>query len=223
VLPALAPSLAATWPELWGHSASLQAGDPLASVRWLQRMARVRTGAARLDQALQVAEALAGRPLARFDVAQLPVVAGERWLGLDLAAASPASRLSLVAFSPRSYTAGAAVAGLMIDDWVEVLPAAQQITGVSFHHDDPVAQAPQAILLAVRPDDFPEWTLEALEGSVLEALDLAKLRAVDPDSLGALGHYLPALFFAYNAGGPNVDAVSTDFNLALHATVLKHD
>ena len=53
----------------------------------------------------------------------------------------------------------------------------------------------------MRPDDFPEWTFEAVEGSILEALDLAKLRAVDPDALGALGHYLPALYFAYNAGG----------------------
>ena len=29
------------------------------------------------------------------------------------------------------FTAGAAVAGLMIDDWVEVLPSQQQITGLS--------------------------------------------------------------------------------------------
>jgi hypothetical protein len=223
VLPALAPGLAATWPALWGGSASLQAGDPLASVRWLQRMSRVRAGAARLDQALLCAEALAGRPLAHLDVAQLPPVEGERWLGLGLAGGTPASRLSLVAFSPLPYKEGAAVAGLMIDEWVEVLPAAQQITGLSFHHDDPTAQAPQAILLAVRPDDFPEWTLESLEGSVLEALDLAKLRAVDPDALGALGHYLPALYFAYNAGGPRTDAVSTDFNLALRATALRTD
>jgi hypothetical protein len=223
VLPTLAPGLAAAWPGLWGRSAPLQAGDPLASVRWLQRTARVRAGAARLDQALLYAEALAGRPLARLDVAQLPVVDGERWLGLDLAGGAPASRLSLVAFSPRPYAAGAAVAGLMIDEWVEVLPAAQQITGVSFHHDDPAAQAPQAILLAVRPDDFPEWTLEAVEGSVLEALDLAKLRAVDPDALGALGHYLPALYFAYNAGGPRAETVSTDFNVALRAAAPRND
>jgi hypothetical protein len=37
--------------------------------------------------------------------------------------------------------------------------------------------------LAVRPNDFPEWTLSTVEGSVLEALDLAKTRGVDPDVL----------------------------------------
>jgi hypothetical protein len=215
VLPALSPPLAANWPGVWANSTALQAGDALATTRWMQRASRVRAGVARLSTALLYAEALAGRSLSHFDVAQLPFTAGDRWLGLDLAGANPASRLSLVAFSPRPAAAGAGVAGLMVDDWVEVLPGSQQITGVSFHYDDPIARAPQAILLAVRPDDFPEWSYEAVEGSVLEALDLAKLRAVDPDSLGALGHYLPALFFAYNTGGPRTDAISVNFNDAL--------
>jgi hypothetical protein len=223
VLPVLSPALAASWPQLWANSAALQAGDTLGTTRWFQRASRVRPGAARLAMALLYAEALAGRSLAHFDVAQLPFTAGDRWLGLDLAGTDPASRLSLVAFSPRPADPGAGVAGLMLDDWVEVLPAKQQITGVSFHYDDPIARAPQAILLAVRPDDFPEWTYEAVEGSVLEALELAKLRAVDPDALGALGHYLPALFFAYNTGGPRTDAVSVNFNDALRSSQLRNN
>ena len=109
VLPALAPALAATWPQLWGNSAALQAGDALAAQRWFGRVSRVRAGAARLDTALLYAEALAGRSLAHFDVAQLPFAAGDRWLALDLAgAAAPSSRLSLVAFSPVPVTAGTA-------------------------------------------------------------------------------------------------------------------
>ena len=129
--------------------------------------------------------------------------------------------MSLVAFSPIPFAPGTAIAGLIVDEWVEVLPSPQQITGVAFHHDDPTARAPQTILLGVRPDGFPEWTLEAVEGTVLEALDLAKLRAVDPDALGGLGHYLPATYFAFNAGGPQVDTVSTDFNIALKAATVR--
>ena len=56
---------------------------------------------------------------------------------------------------------------------------------------------------------------------MLEALDLAKLRTVDIDALSSLGHYLPALYFAYNAGGPQVDAISTDFNLSRATSVIK--
>ena len=194
----------------------------MAVTRWLQRASR---GARRRGASVHAAvrEALAGRSIASFDVAQLPYTMGDRWLALDLAGTTATSRLSLVAFSPRHAVAGAGVAGLMVDDWVEVLPAAQQITGLSLHYDDPTARAPQAILLAVRPDDFPEWTFEAVEGSVLEALDLAKLRAVDPDALGALGHYLPALYFAYNAGGPQTDAVSVNFSNSLRTVQLRND
>lgn len=217
VLPSFAPAAAAAWPQLWANSAALQAGDALAATRWLQRASRVHPGAARLYTALLYAETLAGHSLANFDVAQVPFATGDRWLGLDLGGKPATGGLSLVAFAPRPATAGAGVAGLMVDDWVEVLPATQQITGLTFQCNDPVARAPQAILLAVRPDDFAEWTFEAVEGTVLEALDLAKLRAVDPDALGALGQFLPALYFAYNTGAPQPETVSLDLNLAVRA------
>jgi hypothetical protein len=212
VLPALDAGLTAQWPALWSNSQALQGGDVLASLSWLQRAARVRPGAARLNTALLYAEALAGQSLTNLQVAQLPAIAGDRWVALQQTATT-SGRLSLVSCAPGPLASGHPVAGLIVDEWVEVLPAAQQITGVSFHQNDPTARAPQTLLLAVRPDDFPEWTLESLEGTVLEALALAKLRAVDPDALNALGHYLPALYFAYNAGAPSVETVSVDFNL----------
>jgi len=202
--------------DLWTNSSSLQANDPLESVRWFQHAARVRSGAARLDNGVMLAEVLSGQLLLQFQVAQLPATAGDKWLALPGSTSS--SRLSLVAFAPDGAAAALPLAGLMIDEWTEVLPFSQQITGLSFQYNDPVGRPPQSILLAVRPDDFPEWTLEAVEGSVLEALDLAKIRAVDPDSLGALGHYLPALYFAYNSGAPLVETVSIDFNRVLKTT-----
>jgi hypothetical protein len=58
-----------------------------------------------------------------------------------------------------------------------------------------------------------------VEGTVLETLELAKIRAVDPDSLGGLGHYLPALYFAHNAGAPKPETVSVDFNAVLKASL----
>jgi hypothetical protein len=41
---------------------------------------------------------------------------------------------------------------------------------------------------------------------LLETLDLARLRAVDPDALDEIGHYLPALYFACNTEGHTVSA-----------------
>ena len=183
VLPALAPDTAEGWPQLWTNSLFLQQGDATASIRWMQRMSRVRPGVTRMDTALLFAEALAGRSLLQLQVAQLPRVSNDRWVALEAPGTTPSSRLSLVAFAPTPVAAGAQLAGLLVDEWIDVWPSADQVTGVSFQYSDPIARAPQAILLAVRPDDFPEWTLESVEGSVLEALQLAKLRTVDPDVL----------------------------------------
>lgn len=220
VLPTMDATLSGEWTQLWSNSLALQGNDALASTTWLQRMARIRPGAALLHQAILYGESLSSHSLPAPNVAQLPQTSGDRWVALPDANIST-SRLSLVALTPQAPASGAAIAGLTVDEWIDVQPTAQQITGVSFHQDDPTARAPQSLLLAVRPDNFPEWTLESLEGTVLEALDLAKLRAVDIDALSSLGHYLPALYFAYNAGGPQVDAVSTDFNLARTTSVLK--
>ena len=212
----LLPLLDQSPTDIFAASTSLQGNDPLESVRWFQRAARVRPGAQRLDTAISYAEALFGHLLLQLKVAQLPTATGDTWIASKVS--TSASRLSLIAFAPATVTAGSPIAGLMIDEWTDVVPSAAQITGVSFQYTDPIARPPQSILLAVKPDDFPEWTMEAVEGSILEALDLAKIRAVDPDALGALGHYLPALYFAFNAGAPLVETVSTDFNLVLKAT-----
>jgi hypothetical protein len=221
VLPTLDTTLTAQWPQLWSNSLTLQSGDSLASLTCLQRLARVRPPAARLYQSILYAESLTGSSLPPLNVAQIPFTSGDLWVALPQSPATSSSRLSLVAFATQPHATGSPIAGLAVDEWVDVLPSPQQITGISFHKDDPTARAPQTILLAVPPDSFPEWTIESLEGTVLEALDLAKIRAVDPDSLTNLGHYLPALYFAYNAGAATPEAVSTDFNLARFTGVLK--
>jgi hypothetical protein len=73
-------------------------------------------------------------------------------------------------------------AGLVIDDWTETAPADQETTGVAFNFNRPNAVAPQALLVAVAPVLRGHWTWDDLVGSVHEALDLAKLRAVEPQS-----------------------------------------
>jgi hypothetical protein len=221
VLPLLSTDITAKWQTFWGNSTALQGNDPLASMQWLQRMARLHSGAGRLNHLFLYAEAVAPGPIGGLQVAQLPAKSGDHWIALNQTNVSPTARLSLVAYSPKAFVAGARVAGLVIDEWIEVLPSAQQITGVSFQIQDPTSRAPQSILLVVPPDDFPEWTLQSVEGSILDALDLAKLRAVDPDALGAYGHYLPALYFALNQGGTTIDTISLDFTSTLFTAAMR--
>ena len=40
------------------------------------------------------------------------------------------------------------MAGLLIDEWTERVPAPSETTGVAFHFDEPESRPPQAILLA---------------------------------------------------------------------------
>lgn len=74
------------------------------------------------------------------------------------------------------------------------MPQEDETTAVAFGYDAPGSEPPQAILLAVPPDARAKWSVEALEEIVGEALDLARVRLVDVDSLRELGHFLPAVW-----------------------------
>jgi hypothetical protein len=106
------------------------------------------------------------------------------------------------------------LAGLLVDEWVEVIPGEEETTGLVFHFDAPGTQPPQALLLAVPPDESRPWDLADLADAVLDTLELARLRAVDPDALAAVvgpSDLLPAIYLARNPAG---DTVSTDFTQA---------
>ena len=63
------------------------------------------------------------------------------------------------------------------------------------------------MLLAVPPVPAEAWTIAGLHRVLVETLDLAKLRAVDPEALTGTAQFLPALYLAFNAKD---DVVSTD-------------
>lgn len=217
---ALATDLAASF----GASIALQGGDPLAAVTWLQRAAHVREGASRLEHTLLCAEAAGNPEVLSLHVAQLPHAAGDRWAALPGPVVG--GRVSIVAQASAAPRPAARVTGLVVDEWTEVIPGRTQVTGVSFHVDQPNSRAPQAILLAVPPTEEHVWSLDALEATVLQAIDLARLRLVDLDALSRAddgasaeeaggasrvmprpGHFLPA---AYVAAAPSERTVTTD-------------
>jgi hypothetical protein len=113
----------------------------------------------------------------------------------------------------------AAIAGLFVDEWMESIPSDEETTGLGFHFDAPGARAPQAILLAVPADPAAQnWTLDGLVDVVNEAMALARLRAVRPQDLQALGLILPGLYLSNNfkQDVPSVDfATLLDKNLAI--------
>jgi hypothetical protein len=205
-------------PDL-GKTTQLTSGAPPdAAETFLAEAAAVQRALERWQDARLLADALrsladrgAGASLV---VAQTPAdpAGAERWAALPGGDDSaPAGGRTTWVLDTALTALGAEVAGLLVDQWVDVVPAPMQSTGVALHYAAPASQPPQAILVAVPPDDRATWTVEALERVIVETLDLAHVRAVDLDSLRGVGHIVPGLFLAFNPAG---DTVSTNLAAA---------
>lgn len=173
----LAQSLAA--------STQLQGGDRLAACTWFARSQRVREGVLRLGASLHAAESIGTGDRMRLAVAQLPHQDGDRWVGLPFEPphAFPAGRLSLVLQGGDTLDTAQAMAGMLVDEWVEIVPSTHETTAIAFQYNPPDACAPQAILVAVPPVPGQPWTPWNLQRVLLETLDLARLRTIDAEAL----------------------------------------
>ncbi len=211
VVPRFTVSNASALRKALDDSPSIQDDDPLAVVSWFQRATRVRDGVARLDASVRYAEALGTGERLDLKVAQLPYRENDRWVGLPVKTGEElsTSRFSLVVQSTGALNLDRPVAGVLVDEWIEVVPNARETTGIVFQYNQPDAAPPQSILIAVPPDLSKAWNVWTLQQVLLDTLDLAMLRAVDPHSMGELGHFVPALYFAANPAG---DTISADFS-----------
>jgi hypothetical protein len=196
-------------------------GDASAPVKWFQRMARVRSALGRLRRVALTAEPL-GAPSAAYEVAQLPHDDSARWAALPFEGdrRPAAGTVSLVVRRELGAPAEGPFAGLFLDEWVELIPSDVQNTGVAVHFDDPGAEPPQAILIAVPPPDLG-WSVSLLADVIGETLDLARIRSVDTHALGDMSRLLPAVYLASNIAD---DTVSTHFAdvVAAEATILEN-
>jgi hypothetical protein len=210
VLPRFTPVIVDELEKALANSDNVQGGDALASLTWLRRVARVRENVNRFQTALNYSEALNTGEKLKLKIAQLPHVENERWVALPLEPGKslPGGKLSIAVQSSTALDMKQPVTGLLIDEWVEVVPGGRETTGIALQYDQPSAAPPQSILVAVPPEPESPWTIWSLQQVLLETLDLARIRAVDPAAFDEVGHYLPALYFAFNTLG---DTVSTDF------------
>jgi hypothetical protein len=186
VLPRLTPPNGAVLNQAFGDSAAIQGNDPLAAVTWFQRVSRVRDGVSRLDAAFMYSEALGNGAQLTLQVGQLPYKPQDRWVALPTEPDQtiPGGKLSLVAHLslPTGIQFDQPLAGLLIDEWVEVVPSRRETSGLSFHYDQPGACAPQSVLIAMASDnDRTVWDLDMLESILNETLDLAQTRALSLD------------------------------------------
>jgi hypothetical protein len=189
------------------------APDEEAKRQWLAQAERVRTPLERWRR-LELYTTSLGTAPPLFSVVQFPHAEPARWAALPFASEEdrpPAGRVSLAIVRAASPAATDPWTGFSVDEWTEIIPSREETTGISFHYDDPGAEAAQTLLLAVPPTSAEMWNLSTLLAILGETLDLAKMRAVHGEFLGALGQLLPAAFLAANADD---ETITTDFTRA---------
>lgn len=101
---------------------------------------------------------------------------------------------------------GQCLAFVTIDEWREGFPNMSETTGVALRYESPQAEAPHALLVAVPPkfDEQAEWTTDILANTLLETIELLKIRLVGTKDVikdGLLGTNFPALLFGPTSDG----------------------
>jgi hypothetical protein len=185
--------------ELQLAAADPPIADPFELEEWLHSAARVRPTIADVTWTMATSTWIGnsiGEPL----VVQLPRQAGTPWIGGEFTTPLPEGEWLAVLRLGNAPGFSGLQCGLVLDEWTENVPGDSATTGLGFHFNRPNATAPQALLLAVPPVLRGHWQWDALKGSVREALDLAKLRALDPEALAASGYFqgLPAILSEFS-------------------------
>ncbi|MEM9544879.1 MAG: hypothetical protein AAGA77_02850 [Bacteroidota bacterium] len=195
------------------------AGDDAVD-HWLHGISPVRKRMRNLNQVGLLANALGtDNGVLDFSVAQIPLepldnalAPQTRWLGVQFPEDYdiPDENLSMLFFDPAGYSASGLQAGMMIDEWVEEMPHDRVQTGMSVHYNNPNSEPPQTCLLAVSPNLDGKWSWDDLMDTLVETLDWAKKRAVDPDILNnsIYPQVLPAIYAAVSASD---DTPTLDF------------
>lgn len=186
---------------------------------WLHGVARVREKVRSWEQATLLTGAL-GRTEPQVWPIQLPH-AGEGWFALELPAAATATgeRLLYSAHYPMAFDKTVSQSGLLVDEWTEVIPGDTASTGIAFHYDRPDSEPPQTWLLAVPPDPAAGWQWDDLVATLHETLDLARMRAVEPDQVADTRY---AAFVPATVMGATLRGLSIALNLAVNNNVFEY-
>jgi len=212
-LPRFKPAGAGELANALAFGPALLSG-PNDAAKWFQAAARVRPPLTRWRTTVLYAGAL-GRPVSALEPMQLPFAPGARWAALDFPDEEHRHRSGLLSVALARAVQPAATdpwAGLLIDEWTEVIPNQEEAGAVAFHFDSPGAEAPQAVLVAVPPVRTEQWDVDTLIAILNEALDLARIRAVDGELLEKLSQLLPAIYLTANTAE---DTISTRFSDAV--------
>ena len=172
---------------------------------WLDDVGQVRADVGRLCQALCLAGLLAPDRVVSPVAGQAPRAPREDWAAITAPASGTGGRTSAVLLTGAVPLTGR-VAGLVVDQWTELIPAATEVAALTFHFDSPSNRPPQTWLLAATPPG-EEWSLDLVSATLRETLDWMRIRAVGPEDLGDFGRAIPTIFVNGSVSVPELAGV----------------
>lgn len=200
----LASDHASEFNNCWSGSAALLT-DLKANGRrfpvddWFYGLARVREKLNAWENMAMLSEGFGAAP-AELTPVQLPFVANDRWTALefDVTKATPNNRLLYTAHFAKPFDPSGDQCALLLDEWPELVPGTNLMSGLTFHFDRPNSQPPQTMLLALPPVLRGNWNWDDLVDMLNQTFDDAKKRAVEPALIDSSNYaqFLPATLMA---------------------------
>jgi hypothetical protein len=183
-------------------------GIPLPVEEWLHGAALVRP-TLHVFASIRTYGETFGAPEAAFAPIQLPYRADDSWLGTEFPESLEivSDTIAIVQYLPQGFAAAGPQCGLLVDEWVETLPQREEVTGIAFNYNQPNSAPPAAILLAVSPRATGRWQWDDLAATVLDTMERARLRAVEPDmidTLTGIGTLLPSTLAEFSTGKSSI-------------------
>lgn len=190
---------------------------PLPVDEWLQGVSHVRPNMRNFETVLTLSQTFNG-DAPDCSPMQLPFRDNDTWLAVEFpkGTAIVHDTISMLQCLPHGFQPAAVQSGLLIDEWTETLPQRDEVTGITFNFDQPNSAPPSAILLAVTPEITGKWRWDNLAATVLDTMERAKLRAVEPDmidSLKGFGTLLPSILSEFHT---SPSGISLDYLLNVY-------
>ena len=172
--------------------------DPVGD--WFHGVARVRERVQSWETVVMLIDPLRRRsdsaPVSETDLGlaaiQFPHIAGAPWMALELLPGTVPSADTLCYTVVGTITDATRVSGIVIDDWPEVISLPERTAGLAVHFDGPNSEPPQAWLVVTPATWDGSWQWDDLVTALGDTLDLARLRAVEPDHIDD-SRYAPLL------------------------------
>jgi hypothetical protein len=167
---------------------------------WLYGIARVKEKMFHWENVVFLTEALGNGNAPALTPLQLPYEPSDSWLALEFPPAyqMETEKLLYTAHFARPFDKAALQAGILVDEWTDVIPGKDEVTGLAFHYDQPNTEPPQAMLLLVPPKLEGAWKWDDIVGGVRETFDMARKRAVEPAQIdnSPYAQFLPSTLMA---------------------------